>query len=650
VSETPDVRVAPYGAWQSSIPIEQLTAGVVRISEPRLDGELVYWLEGRPDEGGIQVLVKRHPGGSTGDVSPPGVNVRTRVHEYGGGAYLVAGDLVVFSNFRDGRLYRAAGDRAAEPLTPDVGDGRLRFADPVLDAGRDRLIAVREDHRAGSAGEAVNTIVAVPLSGGAGDVLASGADFYSAPRLSPDGRRLAWLSWNHPNMPWDGTDLWVADVRSDGSLGEPEHVAGSASEWTTQPAWSADGTLHFVDERSGWLNLYRRVGTEDEAIAPVDAEFAWPEWQFASHSYGFAGDGRILAIVRRRGHDELWAIAPDGTHRRVELPWSELGPIRVEGDRAVFSGASPEHSNTLVLLDLGTERTTILRTSSDATLDPDTVSTPEPVAFETTGGKTAYGLFYPPRNPRFRAPAGELPPLIVTSHGGPTSAAYGGLSIKTQLYTSRGFAVLDVDYGGSTGYGREYRKRLEGQWGVVDVDDCVNGALALAERGLVDRERLAVEGASASGYTVLCAVTFRDTFKAGVSYFGIGDLVSFDQETHKFESRYTQSLVGPFPETLDLWRERSPLNYADRIRCPVLILQGLDDKVVPAVQAEQIVEGLVANGVPHGYLAFEGEDHGFRKAENIIRSFEAELSFFGQVFGFTPADDLEPVALVRGSG
>ncbi|MBM4407368.1 MAG: S9 family peptidase [Chloroflexi bacterium] len=641
-------QVAPYGAWASDLPISLLTEGVVRLAEPRLDGDLVYWLEGRPAEGGISVLVRRWPDGATEDVSPLGVNVRTRVHEYGGGAYLAAGDLVVFSNFRDGRLYRARPGRSALPITPDEGAGRLRYADLELDAGRGRLIVVREDHR--GEGEPLNAIAAVPLDGGPQTVLFDGTDFVSAPRLSPDGRRLAWLSWNHPNMPWDGMDLWVADVRGDGTLGSPRHVAGSQANWTTQPLWSPDGRLHFVDERTGWLNLYRRVGESDDSLAPAAAEFAWPEWQFAAHSYGFAGDGRVVAVVRRAGHDELWSIAAGGEHRRIDLDWTELGPIRVSGDRAVFTAAGATRFNSLVLLDLASGEADVLRTSSGATIDPATVSLPEPIEFPTAGGRTAHGLFYAPRNPRFRGPDGDRPPLIVTSHGGPTSAAFGGLSILTQLFTSRGFAVLDVDYGGSTGYGREYRKRLEGQWGVVDVDDCVNGALSLAERGLVDGHRLAIRGGSASGYTTLCAVTFRDAFRAGVSYFGIGDLVSFDQATHKFESRYTQSLVGPFPETIERWRERSPLNFADRIRCPVLILQGLDDRIVPPVQAEQIVAGLAANGVPHAYLAFEDEDHGFRRAENIIRSFEAELSFYGQVFGFTPADLIEPIELVRPTG
>ena len=536
------VTTAPYGAWASPLPIELLTAGVVRLGEARLDGDRVYWLEGRPAAGGIQVLVRRAADGSTADISPPGVNVRTRVHEYGGGAYVVAGDLIVFSNFVDGRLYRVTDPvaRTAEPITLDAGAGKLRYADFELDRGRNRILAVREDHRA--PGEAVNTIVAIPLGGGEpgnagqageGEILVEGTDFVSSPRLSPDGRRLAWLSWNHPNMPWDGMDLWVADVRDDGGLGAPEHVAGSSTNWTTQPRWSADGTLYFVDERSGWLNLYRRTiaaagaASTDEPVAPAEAEFAWPEWQFGAESYGFAGDGRIVAIVRLGGHDELWSIAADGSeHRRIELPWTELGALRVSGNRAVFNASSPTTFNALVLLDLATGRPDVLRVASSAQIDPDAISHPEPVEFPTTNGLTAYGLFYAPRNPGFTGPAGELPPLIVTSHGGPTSAAFGGLSVLTQLFTSRGFAVLDVDYGGSTGYGREYRKRLEGEWGVVDVDDCVNGALAMAERGLVDRDRLAIRGGSASGYTTLCAVTYRDEFKAGVSYFGIGDLIS----------------------------------------------------------------------------------------------------------------------------
>lgn len=635
--------VSPYGTWRSSIPIELVASGVVSLREPRIDGADVYWLEGRPAEGGRQVLVRRSPDGTTGDVSPAGVNVRDRVHEYGGASYAVAGGVVFFSSWSDGRWYRRDPDGSVRPIT---SAGPFRYADPEVDRGRGRLILVREDHS--GPGEAVNAIVDVPLDGGAVRVLASGTDFCAAPRLSPDGSRLAWLRWSHPNMPWDGTELVVAPVAGDGTLGRTERIASDGGEWIAQPRWSPDGVLHFVAERTGWMNLYRQVGGRDEALAPMAAEFAAPDWVFGLSGYAFAGDGRVIAIGRSGGRDRLYAIGPAvGAVAEIPVPFTEMGALRVAGSAAVFVGGGPELFTSVVRLDLRDGSWTALRRSTEAQLDPADVSAAQPIEFPTDGGRTAHGLFYPPRNDRYAGPPGERPPLIVTSHGGPTAAASTTLSITTQVFTSRGYAVLDIDYGGSTGYGREYRKRLEGTWGLTDVADCANGARALADRGLVDPERVAIRGGSASGYTTLAAIAFRDDFRAGVSYFGIGDLTTFVAQTHKFESRYLDRLIGPYPERADLYRERSPLRAADRISCPVLILQGLDDRVVPPAQAEEIVAALRTNGVPHAYLAFEGEDHGFRQAPTIIRSMEAELSFLAQVFGFEPADPIEPVTLVR---
>ncbi len=473
-----------------------------------------------------------------------------------------------------------------------------------------------------------------------------GADFFSAPRLSPDGTALAWLEWRHPNMPWDGTELRLGSLAGGprGAVESIRTIAGSATEWISQPRWSPDGTLHFAAEPTGWMNLYRYADGGIQPVAPMAAEVVYPDWLFGYSTYGFLPDGSIVLVGRSGGHDRLYRVAAgseDAT--QIDVPFTEMSGLAVDGDRVVMRAASPTTPAAVIDLDPASGSWTELRRATESQFDPADIAAPQSVAFPTTDGRIAFGLYYPPTNRSFVAPEGDLPPLVVTSHGGPTAAAYTGLTLSVQLFTSRGYAVLDVDYGGSTGYGTEYRKRLEGEWGVVDVDDCVNGAAWLAGQGLVDEDRLAIRGGSASGYTTLCAVTFRDRFKAGVSYFGIGDLETFETQTHKFESRYTGSLVGPYPEAKQLYHDRSPLNFTDRISCPVLILQGADDKVVPAEQAEQIVDALWERRLPHAYLLFPGEDHGFRAAENIIRSFEAELSFYGQIFGFEPADPIEPI-------
>ncbi len=636
--------IAPYGEWDSPFPISLLAAGVVALGEVKAARGVRWWLEGRPDENGRQSLWRRDPDGSVVRLTPDGFNARTRVHEYGGAASLVDGDLVVVSDFETGRLNRIVTPGVLEPITPERA---WRFADLVVDRDRGRLIGVREDHEpdtlAGN-GEAANTIVAIDLASGDVTLLIEGADFYAAPRLSPDGSQLAWLEWRHPNMPWDGTELKLAGVAADGSISPATTIAGSQSDWISQPRWSPDGVLHFAAEPTGWMNIYRLGPNGPEAIAPLDAEFAFPDWVFGYSTFVFEPNGTIIAVGRSAGRDRLYRIGPaSGAISEIPVAFTEMSGLATDGDRVVLRAASPTNPVAIFEVDLEDGTWTPLRRSTETVFDEADISVPEPVEFPTTDGRTAFGLYYPPRNRSFAGPAGALPPLIVTSHGGPTAPAYAAFTVGMQLFTSRGFAVLDVDYGGSTGYGRDYRKRLEGEWGVVDVDDCTNGASWLVERGVVDGQRLAIRGGSSSGYTTLCAITFRDTFKAGTSYFGIGDLETFETETHKFESRYTGSLVGPFPERRDLYRERSPLNFTDRISCPVLILQGAEDRIVPAVQAEQIVDALWEKRIPHAYLLFPGEDHGFRAAENIIRSFEAELSFYGQVFGFMPADTIEPI-------
>jgi dipeptidyl aminopeptidase/acylaminoacyl peptidase len=646
-NDTVGRAIAPYGSWRSTIPPEALVAGFVRLAEVRRDGHDLLWLEGRPEDGGRATLVRLRPGGAPEDVSPPGINVRTRVHEYGGAAFLAAGDVIVVSDFATGRLLRVGSDRSATPITPA---GPFRFADMELDRGRGRILAVREDHS--GPGEAVNALVAIPLDGAAAAdpdavvVLVEGSDFVSSPRLAPDGTRLAWLRWDHPNLPWDGVECVVAAVGADGAPGTPRVVAGDASTWTSQPRWAPDGSLVVASEPGEWIGLHRWDGARLAPLtAGIAAEFAGPDWVFGLSTHGVAGDGSVVAVGRAEGRDRIWLLDPSGEQAAtlVDLPFTRITDLAVLGGEAAAIVATPTMFRTLVRIDLASGAWTVVRRSSDLALDPAVVSIGEPVAFPTAGGRTAYGILYRPSNPAFRAPDGELPPLVVTSHGGPTSDAFSGLSLSVQLLTSRGLAVLDVDYGGSTGYGKAYRKRLEGTWGVTDVDDCVAGAREMARRGEADGARLAIEGGSASGFTTLAALAFRDVFRAGVSYFGIGNLEAFVAETHKFESRYLDRLIGPYPAARDLYRARSPIFHAEGFSCPVLVLQGLDDHVVPPAEAERIVAALAAKGIPHVYLPFEGEDHGFRQAPNIIRAAQAELAFYGGVFGFTAADDLPPL-------
>lgn len=652
-----DRRVLPYGSWPSPISVEMSVAGALSLREPRLDGEDVYWIEGRPQERGRQVVVRFGADGQIVDVTPPGFDVRTMAHEYGGGAYSVAGGTVYFANLADARLYRQRPGSVPEPVT---AEGPYRYADLAVDAPRNRVLAVREDHtpalgraaaveqmgdRQARGPEPENTLVGIDLDSGEQTVLARGHDFYSTPRLSPDARRLAWLCWRHPNMPWDGTELWLADLDESGVPRAAQCVAGGATESIVQPEWSVDGTLLFVSERSGWWNLYRHdAGGEDRPLAPMEAEFAGPQWVFGLRWYGVAADRSIVAIARRDGRDGLWRIPPDGSPpRRFDVPDQQIQNVHVEGSRAVYVGSSATESRAILLFDVDTGERRVLRRASSFDLDAAYVSSPETISFPTADGREAHALYYRPTNPAAEAPAGERPPLVVMSHGGPTSYAWGGLDLETQMFTSRGFAVVDVDYGGSTGYGREYRQRLDGQWGIVDVQDCIHAARFLAARGDVDAERMAIRGGSAGGFTTLAALVFHDVFAAGATHYGVGDLEALARDTHKFESRYLDRLVAPYPEGVDVYRERSPVHHMERINRPVIVLQGEDDRVVPVAQAEALVRACRDKRIPHSYLLFAGEGHGFRRAETMIRAREAELSFYAQVFGFELADAIEPV-------
>jgi dienelactone hydrolase len=599
------MQAAPYGSWKSPISSDLIVAQSIGLSEVRIDGGQVSWLESRPQERGRAVVVR-----AGSDLTPPPFNVRTRVHEYGGAAWTVANGVLYFSNDLDRRLYRQPLDTGeAAPLTPE---GAWRYGDGVIDP-RGRWIGVREDHTA--PGEPVNEIVAID---GAGvDVIARGHDFFSSPKLSRDGR-LAYLAWDHPNMPWDGTTLFLD--------GAP--IAGGPAESIFQPEWSPDGAaLFFVSDRSGWWNLYRYdlAAGSTRAVLPIEAEFGLPQWVLGMYTYAFAGAGRIVCSYIEKGLGRLAALdLISGALTSIETSYTDFSCVRAEGNRVVFRGAAAALPGSIVQLDLATGGMEVLKKSTTVADDPDLAryfTNVEQIDYPSEG-RTAHALHYPAFNPDYAALPVENPPLLVKCHGGPTAAASSALDLRIQYWTSRGISVLDVNYGGSTGYGRAYRELLNGNWGIVDVDDCVNGARSLAERGLADAARSVITGGSAGGYTTLAALTFRDYFRGGGSHYGVSDLTVLARDTHKFESRYMDRLVGT------AFRERSPIEHVERLNAPVIFFQGDEDMVVPPNQTEMMVDALRAKGTPVGYLLFSGEQHGFRQAANIKRALDAELLFY----------------------
>ncbi len=636
------MKVAPYGSWKSPISSDLIVQETIVLGQVVLDGMDVFWSELRPRESGRYAIMRRPSGGTNEDILPLPFNARTRVHEYGGGAFTVADGTVYFTNYSDQRVYQVRLGRGPEPVTPAV---ELRYADLTIDSHRGRLLCILEDHRE-KGREAVNSLASIDLSGsGAPEILVSGNDFYSSPSLSPDGSHLAWLTWSHPNMPWDGTELWVGELDGDGSLRQQALVAGSRHESIFQPEWSPDGDLYFVSDRSGWWNLYRRHHDTVEAIHTMEAEFGRPQWVFGLSTFAFESAKRLACSYSHRGSGHLATIGTETLEfKEVETSLTVFSPsVRASRGAVVCVAGSPSMPLSVVRIGLDDGTTETLRSSSEASIDAAYISTPQHIEFPTDAGQSSHAQFYPPYNAAYSPPESEEPPLLVFSHGGPTSATVAALDLQKQYWTSRGFAVLDVDYGGSTGYGRDYRERLKGRWGIVDVQDCINGAKDLVARGLADQERLAIRGGSAGGYTTLCALTFHDFFTAGASYFGVSDCEALARDTHKFESRYLDSLIGPYPEARELYHDRSPIHFVDRLSCPIILFQGLEDRVVPPSQAEIMLEALRSRGLPVAYIPFEGEQHGFRRAENIKRALESEYYFYSQVFGFEPADEVEPV-------
>jgi dipeptidyl aminopeptidase/acylaminoacyl peptidase len=631
--------VKPYGLWPSPIDAKQVARQATAYDAVHTSDGAIYWLETRPFEGGRAVVVRWIDGGGAADAVPAGFDVGSRVHEYGGGAYLPVGTTLFACSQDDQRLYRIDEGRDPVPISPvPPAPASLRYADLRVTWAGQLLVCVRERHQGG---EVVNELVALPADGSAEPwVVATGHDFYAAPRLSPDGRHLAWLSWDRPCMPWDGADLWMADLGPDGRLGPARHVAGGPSESVVQPEWSAEGILHFVSDRSGWWNLYRERDGRVEPLLPMAAEFADAPWELDYSSYAFVADGRIACRYRQHGRDRLALLDPEsGGLTDLPIPYTSIKPyLRAVGDRLAFIGASPTASSAVATLHLPTGQIQVLA-GAEVSLDPAWVSVPQPIHFPTQDGQTAHGLYYPPTNPEVTGPADARPPLLMQPHPGPTADAKARLDLRTQFFTSRGFGVVEVNYAGSTGYGRAYRKRLSGQWGVLDVADCLDAARSLVRAGEVDGRWLVISGASAGGFTALCALAFHDLFAAGTSAYGIADLETFREQAPKFQAHELDRLVGPYPEAVVTYRARSPVHSADQITCPVLLLQGLDDKIVPPAQTQLMAKALNSTGIPHRYLTFQGEGHGFRRPSSIKRALEAELCLYLDAMPHAPSAD-----------
>lgn len=628
----PGATAAPGGSWASPLSAQTVAAASLRLGGIVTDGTDVYWAEGRPVEHGRTAIVRWSPGGGIAEVTPPTANVRSRVHEYGGAAYTVSAGVLYYCEFADQRLYSLCPGGAPVALT---SPGAFAYADLAVDPIRRRLVCVREDHRA-SDQEATTTLVSVPLDAGAADVsvLVAGYDFFASPRFSGDGQKLAWLAWRHPQMPWDGTELWMADVAADGALGAPRCLAGGPNESIFQPGWGPDGSLYFVSDRTGWWNVYRADG--DVAVCPMDADCGRPMWQFGASTWAPAGRSRLVLASAQGGRWRLGTVAlPSGRFVPLDTDVEPADSLVATETHAVVLGGGPCRPDAIYRIALETGTAESLRVSCSVPVGAAWLSEPRAIEFPAEGGVSAHAFFYPPTNPDYLLPDGQRPPLVVCCHGGPTAATHGRLSLEIQYWTTRGFAVVDVNYGGSTNYGRAYRQRLQERWGIVDVADVASAVRYLVAEGLADPERVAVRGRSAGGYTTLAALVWRpEMFKAGASYYGICDLELLARDTHKFESRYLEHLIGPYPAARALYRARSPIDHLDQLSSPLILFQGLEDRVVPPEQARLMAEAVRAKGSPVALLTFAGEQHGFRRAETIARCLEAELAFYGAVFGF----------------
>ena len=662
---------APYGSWKSPITAEMLiSGGKRRLNEIKIDGSDIYWLDGRPAEAGRIVIMRRTADGTVEDLTPAPFNSRNAVHEYGGGSYAVRNRTIYFTNWEDQRIYSQIDGGKLRPLTAEPPFPRsIRYADLTITTNGKYILCVRETHHQDGA-EAINEIAAIDTATGEQKTIATGRDFYCAPRSCPSHDGIAWTEWDHPNMPWDGNTLVSSSFnQDDATISTTAPIAGQQDESIVQPTWGPNGLLHFVTDRTGWWNIHAWKDGEPVNLRHEESDHGRPDWQFAFTSYAHLPDNKIALgkggvtdgsiVLINSGVPPLAGEMSGGqrglansTHS-IEIPYSEISFITAgpDGTTILFVGASPTAEPAIISLDLETEHCSTIYAPSDIDIDRGYLSTPHHIIFPTTDNGQAHAFCYEPTNKDFTAPDGELPPLVTICHGGPTSASGTGLDLSTHYWTSRGFAVVDVNYRGSSGYGKVYRDALKGKWGIYDTDDCIAAAQHLIDQNLVDKDRVIIRGGSAGGYTTINALTFHNFFAAGAALYGIADLMVFIGDTHKFESRYLDSLVGPYPEEAQRYHDRSAINFMDQLATPMIILQGLEDEIVPPSQAEIMVNALESKGLPYAYIGFPGEQHGFRQAANIIRAQQAELHFYGKVLNFQPADQIpEDTVEVRNLG
>ena len=635
-------NIAPYGSWKSPITSELITAETVTLDQVQIHKGTIYWLERRPAEAGRSVIVSYHDGNRT-DVLPPPFNARSRVHEYGGGVYCVGDHALFFVNDADQDIYRVTTN-GVERLTRADG---MRFADLSLDHQHGRILCICEDHRSNDQ-QPLNTLVSVDIASGAIEILRSGYDFYSNPRVSPDGGQLAWLCWNHPNMPWDGTELWTAALDTRGALHDPAHLAGNQRQSVFQPLWSPDNVLYFVTDASGWWNLARFEPAGPIAITDLESEFGLPQWVFGQTTYAFCDANQIICTRTADGVGRLALLDLVSLRlAEIDIPLNTFSSICASNGTASLIAASETEFSQVIQIDTRERRSETIARACNTPIANAYLSKGQSLSFDTRHHDEAHVIYYPPASQDYEAPAGELPPLIVLCHGGPTAAVDASLDLRKQYWTSRGFAIADVNYSGSTGYGRDYRDRLKKNWGIRDVEDVCDAAAYFVANGLVDPNRLIIKGSSAGGYTVLAALAFHQVFSCGASYYGISDLETLLTDTHKFEAHYTDQLIGRYPEQQAVYYQRSPIHFVDQLACPVIFFQGLEDKVVPPSQAEKMVAALQSKGIPVCYVTFENEQHGFRKAASIKTALDAELYFYSVIFGFTTPDELPKVAIAN---
>ncbi len=635
-------QIKPYGSWKSTISSASLVQKSLRLGQIQIAGNQVYWIEGRPAEKGRTALMEWSSVAGTREISKPDTDVRTRAHEYGGGAFYSGSKRKFYVANSDQQLYEISENGTAQVITDH---DQFRYADATLDEQRNLIYLVGEDHT--DPHDIKNMLLSVSLDGsGDQQVIASGHDFYSNPELSPDGRQLLFLTWDHPNMPWDGTQLWLGDIDQQGKLTNLRVIAGGDEESVFQPLWDPNGNIYFVSDINGWWNIYEYSSGTKRCLLEMEAEFGLPQWVFGMSTYSVLESGKLVSSYKDLEESHLVIInVRTSDVEKIEVPYSHVDQVCGSGKLIAFQGGAHDQPTELVVMNLESNEKHILRSASEIELEPASISRAELITFEPRPGEPVYAWYYSPVNPAYEAPAGEKPPLVVLSHGGPTAYSSASFSLIIQYWTSRGFAIVDVNYSGSTGFGRKYRERLNGNWGIRDVEDCSGAASYLVQAGLVDGDRLAIKGGSAGGYTTLAALTFTDVFKAGASYYGIGDLELLAKDTHKFESRYLDSMVGKYPEEQQIYQERSPINHTDQLDCPVIFLQGLDDPVVPPNQAETMLAVLKEKGIPVAYVPFEGESHGFRQATTIVKAIESEFYFYSKVFGIEPADSLEAIEI-----